>query len=258
MIPARRDAWRVAGGLLLLAAATLACTLTGSAGPQATGREMLPLVVLIAPVNGSVIAEGTDVVFYALAQDLQGRIARLEFRVDDIPFAEIAAAAPGGQNLLTAQTIWPAAGRSRHILTVEPFSMEGFSLGLADAVIEVVAAPGSAVQSVGPAVNPGSLVVTESVTPASPAASPAPLDLGSVAGPLALVGPATLNLRQGPGTGYPTVATVNQGDPLQIVGRNADATWWAVMYGDGVAWVLAELVTPQGDVSQVPLVAAPP
>jgi uncharacterized protein YraI len=67
----------------------------------------------------------------------------------------------------------------------------------------------------------------------------------------------SLNVRQGPDTRYPTVGTLPQGEQVQILGRNEDSTWWAVSFGGGTAWVFAELVTVEGDVSQVPVLPAP-
>jgi uncharacterized protein YraI len=64
-------------------------------------------------------------------------------------------------------------------------------------------------------------------------------------------------VRQGPGTNYPTVGSLAQGDTAPIVGRNADSSWLAISFSGGTAWVFAGLITVEGDVSQLPLVAPP-
>jgi uncharacterized protein YraI len=66
-----------------------------------------------------------------------------------------------------------------------------------------------------------------------------------------------LNVRQGPGTNYPAVNTLSQGDQVTVIGRNADSTWLAISFGGGAAWVIAESVSFEGDISQLPLVDAP-
>ena len=81
--------------------------------------------------------------------------------------------------------------------------------------------------------------------------------MGILTGPLARVNSDNLYVRQGPGTNYPQVGALAQGDRVPIVGHNADFTWWAVSYGSGTGWVFASLVIVEGDTSQVPLVAAP-
>jgi hypothetical protein len=66
-----------------------------------------------------------------------------------------------------------------------------------------------------------------------------------------------LNVRQGPGTSYPAVGTLQQGGTVPVVGRNSDSTWWAVTFSGGTAWVFAGLTTVDGNTSGLPLVAAP-
>jgi N-acetylmuramoyl-L-alanine amidase len=56
--------------------------------------------------------------------------------------------------------------------------------------------------------------------------------------PTATVNTGRLNVREGPGAGYLAVATVSQGDGLELVGRNPDASWAQVRIATGqVGWV---------------------
>jgi uncharacterized protein YraI len=50
---------------------------------------------------------------------------------------------------------------------------------------------------------------------------------------------AVSNLREGPGTEYAIVGSANAGDALDIVGQNADGTWFVLANG---TWVAAFLV----------------
>ncbi len=248
---------------IMLALATLACSLVSNTADDTPATvQNAPLVVLLAPVNKSTFAVGAEVALYAIAQDEQGRIARLEFRVDDIPAGMVNGVDPQGQIALTGQVTWAAEDVRKHIVTVEAVRADGLSLGVSDVVITVVEPPIAGVVSGSPAVNPGDApavpMTPADEIPTAPTDNPVPqTDLGILTGPPARVISSTLNLRQGPGTGFPPVGELQQGDMIQIVGRNADSTWWAVLFRGGTAWVFAELVRPEGDTSQVPLVATP-
>jgi dipeptidyl aminopeptidase/acylaminoacyl peptidase len=70
-----------------------------------------------------------------------------------------------------------------------------------------------------------------------------------------------LNVRSGPGTGYPVVSSLRQGNEAAIVGRHGASGWWQVKTAGGVTgWVSGSpsLVRVSGDTAGVPEVAAPP
>jgi hypothetical protein len=69
-------------------------------------------------------------------------------------------------------------------------------------------------------------------------------------------GPAQgLNVRAGPGTDYPVLATLRAGSRLTLVGRNAEGQWVQVccVAGDKPGWVLAELVDLAADLRSLPV-----
>lgn len=239
----------------LLALAAMACSLGSNSERSTVDPDTIPLVLLLAPVNNSVFAEGAEVELHALAQDVRGRAAALEFRVDDVPVARIDAPSLQGQETLTARATWTAAGQSKHVMTAEVFRADGLSLGLVDIVITVVAPPAARVLENEPASPDDAAGVNPTSTPG--AQTQPQTDLGILSGPTAVVSVAELNVRQGPDTRYPSVGTLQRGDRIEIIGRNADGSWWAIAYRGGSAWVFAELVTPEGDISGVPLVASP-
>ncbi len=249
---------RVWLGGLLLVLSSLACTLSSETGVSTRTSESAPLVLLLAPVNNSTFAEGATVELHALAQDLQGRVARMEFRVDDVPLPDSPELVQLSQQTVSARAQWTAQEQRKHVLTVEAFHAEGLSLGFRDIVIEVVAAPDAGIAP-GAVARPALPDEAATFTPAATAATSTPqFDIGILSGPLARVQVAELNVRQGPGTQYPSVGTLSAGDLVEIVGRNADGSWWAIAFRGGSAWVFADLVTPEEDVSEVPLVAPPP
>lgn len=245
--------WRIGlvWGLLLTAA--LACNL--GATSQKTPEDVLqqPLVVLVAPVNGSVFAEGAQVALHAIAQDSTMGVARIEFRVNDMAVGEVMADQPAGQPSLDAIVAWKAAGQSGHLITAEAFRADGASLGLSDVAVRVIDKSGAASSS-GTATSVG---ISGTSTPV-PTPTPFSEPLSPADGPIArIVSGDNLNVREGPGTNYETVGTLPPGAEARIVGRNADSSWWAIEYGGGTAWIFASLTSTEGDLSQLPLVAPP-
>jgi heat shock protein HslJ len=69
-----------------------------------------------------------------------------------------------------------------------------------------------------------------------------------------------VNVRSGPGTVYPIVGGLDQGDRLEIVGRSADFLWWATPWGassTGIGWVSGQYVNAF-NVAGIPVLPAPP
>jgi hypothetical protein len=262
--------------LLSLVFASLACSLNTSSDdntPNVQAIQTDPLVLLLAPINGSIYAEGAQIELHAIAQDSEAGVARIEFRVDETPVGDVKSTQTPGQESLDAVVSWIATGQTGHLITVEAFRADGSSLGFKDTGIKVVSysteqLPTSSTDTSGspsPAAtgSPQTAVPEQNtvMTPPAPVTStpqPTTGDVSSSGKPTARVDAATLNVRQGPGTNYPTVGTLSQGDRVEIVGRNAESTWWAINFSSGTAWIFAALATAQGNLSQIPLVAPPP
>lgn len=72
--------------------------------------------------------------------------------------------------------------------------------------------------------------------------------------------PNGLNVRSGPGTNFPVLATVRYGTEAEIIGRSADGFWWVVRMPSapgGSAWVSANFVAVS-NAADVPVIASPP
>ncbi len=94
----------------------------------------------------------------------------------------------------------------------------------------------------------GGLIGRKRATPA-----PTPATRGD-----ATVKSATLNVRGGPSTAYPVVATLKQGDAVRIIGRSADSQWAKIeLAGQSQAWVSVSLLNVTIDLSKVAVAAAP-
>ncbi|MCS7088679.1 MAG: SH3 domain-containing protein [Thermoflexales bacterium] len=62
------------------------------------------------------------------------------------------------------------------------------------------------------------------------------------------------NLRAGPGTFYPKLGQLNQGDVATVTGRTADSQWWRILHGGTEAWVFGALVAPNQAAASVAVV----
>jgi len=68
---------------------------------------------------------------------------------------------------------------------------------------------------------------------------------------------ANVNLRGGPGTAYPIVGGLQEGDPVEIAGRTGDGGWYQVWRPDrSFAWVSAAYVQVNTDADTIPVVPA--
>lgn len=52
-----------------------------------------------------------------------------------------------------------------------------------------------------------------------------------------------MNVRQGPGTGYPVTGTASPGQQYPITGKDPGGDWWKINYNGQTGWVYASLVT---------------
>lgn len=78
----------------------------------------------------------------------------------------------------------------------------------------------------------------------------------AIPGQPALMSLAYLNVRQGPGTENASYGLMQPGQSAQVVGKNADATWWQINFpsgAGGVGWCSAEYVATQ-NTQDVPVV----
>ncbi len=70
-----------------------------------------------------------------------------------------------------------------------------------------------------------------------------------------------VNVRWGPGTEYEAIGALNTGQAASIDGKNADGTWWYIVFPSGPSghgWVAASVTTATCNAATVGVVAAPP
>lgn len=65
-----------------------------------------------------------------------------------------------------------------------------------------------------------------------------------------------INLRSGAGTTYAMVAQVQPGETMTADGRNQTGDWVRVQYNGATAWVFTRVITWEGDLTALPVLAA--
>jgi uncharacterized protein YraI len=66
-----------------------------------------------------------------------------------------------------------------------------------------------------------------------------------------------VNLRDGAGTNYDAIGTMDEDGTLTVDGRNAAGDWFRVQIDDGIAWVYTSLVTLDGDANSLAVLDSP-
>lgn len=89
-----------------------------------------------------------------------------------------------------------------------------------------------------------------------PTYTPSPIPTPVTMGMPGLIS-ATANVRLGPGTSYPIIAKLNKETKVNVRGRDANNQWLALVPPPN-GWVLAALVTLNGDANALPVLEAPP
>lgn len=129
------------------------------------------------------------------------------------------------------------------------------------------AAPNAASQTEAITEAAGTLTDTAANTAANTAASTV---TGTTANTVSLLSIATpsaptipqgtandlVNVRSGPGTGFTVVASLNQNDSVDVLGKTPAGDWWQVRTASGAnGWVFAQLFTLTGDIGAVAVAA---
>lgn len=95
---------------------------------------------------------------------------------------------------------------------------------------------------------------------APPTATPVPPTPTPEPNPVVQVAVETLNVREGPGTEYPRIGQVRQGDRLQVIARSPGGDWYLICcVGGKQGWVLAQHVRlVEGTTAAIPVATAIP
>jgi len=274
---------RSALALLLIMAGMLACNVTFSTTVSTPVVTVRPAVLFLAPDPNSAIVEGAPVQIAVSAHDeLRAGVARIDFSIDGVAIGSQVAPKPTGQTDFTALQIWTAQGIQGHLIDAIAYRADNSVVGdtaITITVSQLILSP-SVSPSPLPSLTPTDLpTFTPSVTivtiaafnasssgTATPFGTPPPslppitLVPPTINGPSLTVLAPILNVRGGPSTAYAIIGTIPANAVVAIVGRNSDRSWFVVQNGPLRGWVInsPSFMTVVGDLSALPLVAAPP
>jgi Tol biopolymer transport system component len=102
--------------------------------------------------------------------------------------------------------------------------------------------------------------VTSGAMPAGATPSAGAKPVGATSLPATVASGTRLNVRSGPGTGYPVISTVAPGAALTAAARNAAGDWIRVQQAalpGGSGWVSASFLEMKGDAGTLPVEKAP-
>ncbi|HDN79033.1 MAG TPA: hypothetical protein ENG33_01050, partial [Chloroflexi bacterium] len=205
--------WSIAKILSLL---VLVLLITTACLPTKTPSK--PVVIITSPAPGTQVQVGQVITIQATATDKKG-VARIELWVDGALAGT--ASAPGGQALQSflASFNWTPPSPGSHTIEVKAYNVDGNVSSPAAIILNVTGAVAQATPTpTGPTQPP--------LQPTTP-----PPTLGPQ---LAyLVANTNVNIRSGPGTGYPVLAVLGMGQRAVITGRSADGGWWQIEHPPG-------------------------
>ena len=228
------------GGLIIVVALIL---VLGGLLSQLVSRQgaqlppPIPSVFIQSPVTGSRVQVGGSVTVNAVASD-SGGIVRVELWVAGSVVDREESAMAGGQPTFPVSLHWTPTVAGGYTLEVRAYNSQNAASAPTTVMVTVVDGGG--------------------IPAPSPTATGFP-GTATAAGPPMAVTTVDLNVRDGPGQGYPIIDLLSVGTEVQISGKSPDGTWWQIIYpleGGGHGWVYAPF-TRSRNAEDVPVVDTP-
>ncbi|MCL4296460.1 MAG: SH3 domain-containing protein [Anaerolineae bacterium] len=254
--------WLIVGLVLI----TSACTPASTPVSQQPTR---PIAIIASPRSDTQIAVGQEVMITFTVADVKG-VAQVELAVDGQPIHVEKVTTP--VNSFAGNKAWTPDKPGSHVIELRAFNVDNEPSDPAQVFVTVTGAGGE---------TPPPASDTLPVTPV--AGDTPPAGVGAEATPITLIPPTPtaapagpspapnqpsvttrtgLNVRGGPGTDYPVIGRLTEGQTLPVTGRNAQTTWWQVVYPPGSSergWVSGDAqFTTSSNTEGVPIVQAPP
>ncbi|MCL5995961.1 MAG: SH3 domain-containing protein [Chloroflexi bacterium] len=253
----------------------VACTGDGS---------KLTRAIITSPVTNTSVAVGEKVPI--VGQVTGENIVRVDVVVDATVHASLVTGDKSkGIETFPVQTDWVPAYTGAHFVQFNVYGPQNRPIGKSDAIVFIVKevlVPSTTMALLVTPVIPKATVAT--VSPLPPMATSAPATV-TVAPPTPIIRPSPtakasmaegtsaatvaplmptltittriVNVRSGPGIQYDVLGYLQLDTTVPVRGRNADGTWWQIVYVegvDGVGWVRSDL-GQVNDAANVPVVA---
>ncbi len=251
---------------------TLALTLAGLAG--CGGAAQPPSVVITSPVANATVDANTPMTIQGTVtgDNLPGaNIARIEVVLDGVPLAN----APVSEEARNAAQLpilleWTPTAAGAHFIQFNVYGPNDTLIAKSDAVVFTVNAVSPTPAAPPPTPEP---LPQPTQTPAPPTATPdaaAQPDTSTITATIAAppdsvletptltVTAETVNVREGPGTNYPAIGQLQNGQTAAVKGKSADGAWWQIAFQNGNGWVFGELAQANAAAQNVTVAQAPP
>lgn len=95
---------------------------------------------------------------------------------------------------------------------------------------------------------------TESLTPTISPPTDTPLPTATPLPPVATTR-IIVNVRAGPGAGFPLIGKLPRGVSKEILGKSQDSQWWQIDFESKLGWIAADFTDVRGGTSGVPVIA---
>ncbi|MDE2951750.1 MAG: SH3 domain-containing protein [Chloroflexota bacterium] len=234
-----------------------------------------PVIRIASPLSDQTFLSGATVIVQARIENAGPDLARVSMLLDGDLLGEKQDPNPIGASVVPVTIDWPTSNPGQFEITVA--AERGDGSGASESVsISVVPAPANEETQAPPedveVVPTVAEIVDATVVPlpeetaalgtnapvlsatVPTATSPSALSSRSVAAVIA----KPSNLRRGPGTSFELVGSIAVNQEVVIVAVNPDRDWYHIRYGDqGDAWIYSELVSPGGDLADLPVESGP-
>ena len=272
-IPIRVFTWTVA--LTLALASLVAC---GGAAATPTVSITSPSANATVEANVPMTIQGS-----VTGDNLAGaNITRIEVVLDGLPLANVPVSEEArSASELPIQLEWTPTTAGAHFIQFNVYGPNEALVAKSDAIVFTVnvAQPTATLPSPTPEPTPlpaptatiaptvAPITTTEATTATTPATSTTgitdttgitPPSGGVLETPMLTVTVEIVNVREGPGTNYPTTGQLQNGQTAPVKGKSADGTWWQIAFQAGNGWVFGELVQVNTAAQNVTVAQAPP
>jgi len=200
-----------------------------------------PVANITAPANNQRLDVGQEVLVKFGATDVEG-IVQMEVTINGEPvYVETIDPAV---NAFVADYTWTPEKTGSYIIQAVAFSIDGDSSEPVQKVVTVTEPGAAAPPTVPPAEQPSDQPTNTPTPPLLPTYTPTS-EAGSAGDQVNLKAMATalisLNVRTGPGTAFPVIGRLRNGESAEIVGRDSGGFWWQIVFPgeDNVGWIAA-------------------
>jgi hypothetical protein len=154
------------------------------------------------------------------------------------------------QDLVYAELIWNPAAEGEYLIQAQAFSDGGSQISqTARICISAGSGVSDALGNTCVGYNPPPDILALPTLTSTPTIVPRAYILTVL---------QNANCREGPGTVYPVVNSALAGQLVQVLGKNADQTWWYSQLANDKCWISNVAGTPSGDLSLLPIIDSPP